>query len=62
VQALTPAMEGWRRRIGRLTASFEQAAPASREAARLLAAQNAQDVRPRVTRRRLVHLFLHLLS
>jgi hypothetical protein len=49
-------MEGWRRRIGRLTASFEQAAPASREAARLLAAQNAQDVRPRAARRRLVYL------
>ena len=37
-------MEGWRRRIGRLTASFEQAGHA-RSAARLLAAQNAQDVR-----------------
>ncbi len=38
-------MEGWRRRIGKLTASFEQLTPA-REAARLLAARNAQDVRP----------------
>lgn len=37
-------MEGWRRRIGRLTASFEQAGHA-RSAARLLADQNAQDVR-----------------
>ncbi|KAK9846422.1 hypothetical protein WJX81_003518 [Elliptochloris bilobata] len=41
-RALTPAMEGWRRRIGRLTASFEQAGH-SRNAARLLAEQNAQD-------------------